>query len=505
VVRLLGIAAAGVMVVATAHADARSDAHSGFAALDKGDYDACVRLYTKALEIGTLDALGKANAHLNRGVCHSRKRQFSESLADSNAAIDLYTPLTAAGHSAHDRAAALQGRGIVYYNLRKLDLAHKDLNAAMALAPADGEIRRNRGDLFRLEEKYTEAVSEYDAALNKNPNDVEALDARGVTRLLQEQPDSALADLNAAIRLSADYADAYAHRASVYYDKKDYAHAIADNTTVINLRPNEGRGYEQRARVYQATKNYLSAAGDYGKLIEIEPDSARFHYYSRGMAYANAGSDNDAIADLTAAINLDPKWYRIYFARADLYLKNGRIDEGLADYNLGFANLPTESENYFNHIGRGRAEFAAGRFKEAAGDFRRAGELMRAQFKHDMSAGELLWLHLAARRAGEDDRADFATQAAKLDRSAWPGPVVSYFLGEAQQDAIWTAAATGGDSEQKFQTCEANFYLGEAAIAEGNIDAAQDFLGVAMSHCASDKTIKVTATAERERLEAKPQ
>ena len=500
----IGIFVIGVLIASPSYADGAGDAKLAFAALNKGDNDSCLRLYTQALASGELDPLGQANAHLNRGVCNDRRRHILDSLADNKAAIDLYSSVTAAGHPASDRAEALLGRGITYYNLGKLDLARADFDAALTLTPSSGELRRNRGDLYRRQQKYADAISEYDAALKANPDDVAALDGRGLTRWLQNQPDAALTDLNAAIRLSADYADAYADRARVYSAQSDYLHAIADNTTFIRLRPDEASGYERRATAYRITKAYDDAVEDYSKLIEIDPDSASLHYFQRGVTYSEAGEDKRAIADLTAAINLDAKWSASYFSRAGLYLRNGLIDESLADYGAGFANL-TSSRDYLDYMGRGQAEFAAGRFKEATRDFRQASDIMRSEFKADMSPTSLLWAHLAARRAGEDDHAYFAARAAKLGRAYWPGPILSYFLGEVQQDAIWKAAAAGDAIDRKSKECEADIYVGVAAFAEGNIDAAQDSLDAAISHCAPNSIMQVIAKAERGRMETKRQ
>jgi lipoprotein NlpI len=47
----------------------------------------------------------------------------------------------------------------------------------------------------------------------------------------------------------------------------------------------------------------------------------------------------------------------------------------------------------------------------------------------------------------------------------WPGPILSYYLGQASANALLATAAGATDPAAKTQwTCEANFYIGREKI-----------------------------------------
>ena len=62
-------------------------------------------------------------------------------------------------------------------------------------------------------------------------------------------------------------------------------------------------------------------------------------------------------------------------------------------------------------------------------------ELQTASDLSPAYAYSLLWLHLARMRQGKNDRADFAQRAAKVSMTAWPAPVLQYFLGKSTRRA----------------------------------------------------------------------
>jgi lipoprotein NlpI len=91
----------------------------------------------------------------------------------------------------------------------------------------------------------------------------------------------------------------------------------------------------------------------------------------------------------------------------------------------------------------------------------------------------VLWLYLARDRAGQTTARDALVQdAAKLDRAAWPWPVVAAYLGEAEPAAV--LAASHGNNDH---ACEANFYFGAKSAAEGDTAAARPLLQQAVALC----------------------
>ena len=95
-----------------------------------------------------------------------------------------------------------------------------------------------------------------------------------------------------------------------------------------------------------------------------------------------------------------------------------------------------------------------------------------------------IWLHIARKRAGQDDKQELRTNAANLDRSAWPWPVVAIYLGMSDAAAVQPAAAVAPDDfTRQDQVCEASFYVGEFDMASGSRTAAKPLLQAAVKEC----------------------
>lgn len=81
----------------------------------------------------------------------------------------------------------------------------------------------------------------------------------------------------------------------------------------------------------------------------------------------------DAIADLTAAIALDPRRTQLWHSRGLLYMETGNAKAAIADFDA----LLARRENVDWRFARGISHFAAGNYAEAETDFTRALELDR--------------------------------------------------------------------------------------------------------------------------------
>jgi lipoprotein NlpI len=74
----------------------------------------------------------------------------------------------------------------------------------------------------------------------------------------------------------------------------------------------------------------------------------------------------------------------------------------------------------------------------------------------------MMWLYLSRAKGGTNGKDELKTNAAGLDFSEWPGPVIQLYLGQSTPED--TLHAAGSDSDQK---CEYNFYVGEYRVLRG--------------------------------------
>ena len=130
--------------------------------------------------------------------------------------------------------------------------------------------------------------------------------------------------------------------------------------------------YFNRALTYGKKGQYDQAIADYTKAIEINPGHA-MAYYNRGRAYAiGKGQYDQAIADYNKAIEINPGYAMAYYNRALTYSKKGQYDQAIADYNKAIKINPRFILAYKN---RGIVMMKLGNTKMACSDWKQTCEL----------------------------------------------------------------------------------------------------------------------------------
>lgn len=217
----------------------------------------------------------------------------------------------------------------------------------------------------------------------------------------------------------------------------------------------------------QLAKQGLAAqqTGDWRKAIELysqalaagdlDKRSKAFVLGLRANAHGATGDHDDALTDLAAAMDVDPGQPAPYVGRSIVYRQMRDYPHAIEDATTAIGHSPAYALAYTN---RGLANFYAGNFAAAADDFLES---------HKDDPGEpdfVLWLHLSRARAGQDDAAELAANAAGINPSIWSGPAVSFFLGKVSAQDLPMLASSPNVVIQMQQNCDASFYLGEAAL-----------------------------------------
>ncbi len=137
------------------------------------------------------------------------------------------------------------------------------------------------------------------------------------------------------------------------------------------------------------------------------PDIKSIAYGRRGVAYERRGDYDRAIADLNAAVRIDPKSVNALRVRGNYYRDQHDFEHALENYNQAIAVNPKDPETFTQ---RANAYVINGNFVNAMADYGQAIALNPKSAMAYTSRGE------AYRSHGEDDRAiaDF-DQAIKLE------------------------------------------------------------------------------------------
>ncbi len=235
-----------------------------------------------------------------------------------------------------------------------------------------------------------------------------------------------------------------------------------------------GIGAQQRGDWSQAADLYGQALA----LGELSPKGRAQVLGLRANAYGTQGLHDKAIADFTDAIKIAPADPTPLVGRSIVHRQTGDYDRAIADDDAALKLVPDYTFAFTN---RGMANFYAGRFAAAAGDF------AKSQAADPTEPDFVLWLHLSRARAGQDDAQELARMAAKVDPKSWAGPAVALFLGQMKPEEVRAAAADKNPVLQRQQGCEAAFYLGEDALLHGRKDEARTQFQTVLEQCAMYK------------------
>lgn len=238
-------------------------------------------------------------------------------------------------------------------------------------------------------------------------------------------------------------------------------------------------------------------SGDYDKAIADYNDAIRFNphlvdaYHSRGVAWVKKGEYDKAIPDFNQAIRFNAQDAESFDGRGVAWLNKGEYDKAITDFNDAIRVNIHDTVAYFN---RGLAGFNLGKFGIAATDF-----AQKLQLSQD--GASIILLYLSRARSGvPDSAARLAVDSNAMDEGKWPAPVIALLLGKISPAAVFEKAADANAGIQKVQMCEANFYSGEWSLLERKMDQARDFFHRAVSQCPTASWAAIAAAAETGRM-----
>lgn len=129
-------------------------------------------------------------------------------------------------------------------------------------------------------------------------------------------------------------------------DKKSGVIAIQGCSELIRLNPANASGYLKRGKAYYENGNYDQAIADYTKAIEINPNDADY-YKIRGDAYGGKKEDlGRALSDYTKAIELAPQRSGLFVRRGVVYAAKKDYGRAIADFTKGIELEPRDDEAY---------------------------------------------------------------------------------------------------------------------------------------------------------------
>ncbi|MFN4255960.1 MAG: tetratricopeptide repeat protein [Saprospiraceae bacterium] len=149
-----------------------------------------------------------------------------------------------------------------------------------------------------------------------------------------KKPDEALADFNIALETKPDHDKSLENRAVLFLQKRQAAEAFRDADALVRVKPDFGRAYLLRGNANGYLGKVDEAIADYSKCVELDPENDEA-WGNRGSYIFNFKKDFQAAkADFDRALALKPK-AMIYFNRARCWRGLGDLEQAKKDVAEG--------------------------------------------------------------------------------------------------------------------------------------------------------------------------
>lgn len=368
-------------------------------------------------------------------------------------AIRLFSESLGQGQfSPEQRGFVLYGRGVSYEALGLRDLALVDLDAVIALLPDFPNSYVYRALIWSDRREFDKARDDLLQALRLNPKSALIYNNLGSVYERKGEVDLAIENYGAAIRIDPKYAQASYNRAHAYIVKQDYPAAIADYDRAIDLQNDFADAYSNRGGVYLMLGEAERAINDFNEAIRLRDNDPIFRS-NRASAYFILGRYHDAIADFDRAQKIDPGSPVIYLGRGRARLYSNDIAAAIEDLQVAVRLRPT-------------------------------------------NANPVIWLHIARVHQGKANPEELHRNAARVDRTQWPGQVLEFYLGNLEADRLRERAERDAAVDTIRRLCEADFYIGEFLAHNGKDAEARQILETVAARCRPVDIISAAANAE---------
>ena len=189
------------------------------------------------------------------------------------------------------------------------------------------------------------------------------------------------------------------------------------------------------------------------------------------------------------------------FNVAEALFGSGRVEEALTYFDEAIRikraiTVDPDPENVaIAHLHRAEAFFYLNQPEAALADLEAAAKL------YPEGAYTLLWLQMTRMRLHQSDLEDLAKRASVLERTKWPWPLVAFYLGQMDSEAVRAAALSSEKAGTRDeQVCEAEFYIGVHRLENGDRPEALRVLQSAIDKCQTEPQHRILAARLQQQL-----
>ncbi|KAK0651546.1 mitochondrial import receptor subunit-like protein [Cercophora newfieldiana] len=265
-------------------------------------------------------------------------------------------------------------RAACYNALNEWQKVVDDTTAAINLDPEYVKALNRRANAYDHLEKYSEALLDFTASciIDQFRNESSA---NAVERLLKKFAETKAKEILAS-RIQKLPSSTFVSNYLQSFRSKPRPAGLEESA---DLSEETGKGQLQLGLNHLENKNtpaYEEAAAAFDKALELGDlrEYEAFAYNMRGTFLCLRGKHEEALADLTKSIELDPSMSQSYIKRASMNLELGAPEKAEEDFAKALEHNQDDPDIYYH---RAQLHFIKGEFTEAASDYQKSIDLDR--------------------------------------------------------------------------------------------------------------------------------
>lgn len=235
------------------------------------------------------------------------------------------------------------------------------------------------------EENYEGAIGYLTNAINnwKRENGIKEIMSaymyRGNSYLEMDSTKLAIRDYSEVLLKFGKHPPAFRMRAMAHEKRGEYQHALNDFSFAIQIE-NNADDYAKRGLLNGKIEKFDEAVKDLSKAIELNPEWVDF-YLKRAQIYFLMGKYDDALKDASTAQDLNSIIPDPYTISATIYLKMGKFEEALEQIDSAINFAPEEAQLYAT---RGLIYYKLNKSDDAIADLKKAVDLGSETSRQDL-------------------------------------------------------------------------------------------------------------------------
>ncbi|KAK8190280.1 mitochondrial precursor proteins import receptor [Phyllosticta capitalensis] len=287
---------------------------------------------------------------------------------DYNRAIELYTK------------AILCKQDPVFYSNRAAcwnatsnwEKVIEDTTAAINLDNQYVKALNRRAHAYEQTERYSEALLDYTASciIDQFRNEVSAQSVERLLKKVAEAKGRAILATKEKKLPSPTFVSNYLQS----FRPKPLPAGLEEDA---DLEEESGKGQLRKGLLALNLKTgdgYAEAAAAFDRALELGDlgEHEAFAYNMRGTFKYLKGDNQDALADLTKSVELQPSLTQSFIKRASMHLELGEREAAANDFEQATAQNPDDPDIYYH---RAQLHFILSEFAEAAKDYQKSIDL----------------------------------------------------------------------------------------------------------------------------------